>query len=422
MYMDLFDCRHGRVVFFDHRLREVMLFDPATGGRRHVVVPPVFDEKDIGVFNAAVICVAGDEGHVHGDCHTSPFQVVLIGIHDDNKRKGTNYPAEASVFVPSATAAIRYMCELSRPSTLVGDSVYWVFDGNEDGILKFDLDSHSLVNIELPDLLRYYSCSSSFKIMSTDDGSFGLAVLEYQKFEMWERKVGCDGVAGWVLQKTFQLNTILGLGPMGETDNLMLGYDEDDRVIYVRTDIGVCIIQLETMQFRNLGKDNFTTTAYYPYKSFYTAVSDLSVCERRIGGISRSLAKDGSIMVPASRGAGAVGDNAAAAAASTRTIPGGDMLDKSNSRVQGIDTGLVPSRVLTQTRVDVIFKKETETRSKLSKAWAKWFRSNGVPESKADCPHFRNAMKLTQQLGTRLPVPTGGELGGINLDAEEELS
>ena len=96
------------------------------------------------------------------------------------------------------------------------------------------------------------------------------------------------------------------------------------------------------------------------------------------------------------------------------------MLDKSNSRVQGIDTGLVPSRVLTQTRIDVIFKKETETRSKLSKAWAKWFRSNGVPESKADCPHFCSAMKLTQQLGTRFIAPTGNEIDGANLDASDE--
>ena len=85
-----------------------------------------------------------------------------------------------------------------------------------------------------------------------------------------------------------------------------------------------------------------------------------------------------------------------------------------------MDADIVPSRVLTQTRIDVIFKKEVETRSKLSKAWATWFRSNGVPESKADCPHFRTAMKLTQQLGTRLPVPTGDELGGINLDVNEE--
>ena len=87
---------------------------------------------------------------------------------------------------------------------------------------------------------------------------------------------------------------------------------------------------------------------------------------------------------------------------------------------QGMDADLVPIRVLTQTRIDVIFKKEMETRSKLSKAWAKWFRSNGVPGNKADCPRFRNALKLTQQLGTRFVVPTGDEIDGANLDASDE--
>ncbi|XBJ00089.1 hypothetical protein VPH35_020053 [Triticum aestivum] len=415
MNMDIFDCRHGRVVFFAQRLGEVVLFDPATGGRRCVVVPPVFHGKEIGVFNAAVICVSGDEGHVHGDCHTSPFQVVLIGIHDDNKRAFASvYSSETGTWGELiSTAAIRYMCELNRPSTLVGDSVYWVFDGNEDGILKFDLDRHSLVNIEMPDFM-YYNCSSSFKIMSTDDGSFGLAALEYQKFEMWEREVDCDGVAGWVLQKTFELNTILGLGPMGGCDNLMLGYDEDDRAIYVKTDIGVCIIQLETMQFRNLGKDNFTTTAYYPYKSFYTAVSDLAVCERT-GDLFAPLAND---YLLASWGVGAVGGNEAAT--SSETLPDGGTVGMSKHIDQGKDADPVPSRALKQTRIDVIFKKETETRSKLSKAWAKWFRSNGVPGNKADCPLFRSALKLTQQLGTRFIAPTGNEIDGANLDASDE--
>ncbi|KAF7107107.1 hypothetical protein CFC21_107787, partial [Triticum aestivum] len=245
------------------------LWNPATGCRCSVAVPPMFDDKEIVVWNGAVLCAAGDEGHVHGDCHSSP---ILIGIHRDNNRAFASvYSSEAGTWGELiSTAAIRNMYDLNRPGTLVGDSVYWVFDDHEDGILRFDLDRHSLFNIEMPDL-RYYRRPNSFKILRADDGSVGLAILEYQKFQMWERKVGSDGVAGWMLQKTFQMNTILGLGPMGGGDNLMLGYDEDDHEIYVRTDIGVCIIQLETMQFRNLGKDNFTTTEYYPYRSFYTA-------------------------------------------------------------------------------------------------------------------------------------------------------
>lgn len=93
---------------------------------------------------------------------------------------------------------------------------------------------------------------------------------------------------------------------------------------------------------------------------------------------------------------------------------------KSKQRDQGKDADPVPSRVLKQTQIDVIFNKETETRSKLSKAWAKWFRSNGVPGNKADCPLFRSALKLTQQLGTRFVAPTGNEIDSANLDASDE--
>nr|XP_051212364.1 uncharacterized protein LOC127330045 [Lolium perenne] len=108
----------------------------------------------------------------------------------------------------------------------------------------------------------------------------------------------------------------------------------------------------------------------------------------------------------------------AAASWSVGTVEGTP--GKSKNIDQGMDANLVPSRVLTQTRIDVIFKKEMETRSKLSKAWAKWFRSNGVPGNKADCPHFRNALKLTHQLGTRFVVPTGDEIDHANLEASDE--
>uniref|UniRef100_A0ACD5YXJ2 Uncharacterized protein n=1 Tax=Avena sativa TaxID=4498 RepID=A0ACD5YXJ2_AVESA len=430
--MELMGCRHGRVLFFDRRLYEILVWDSATGYRLSVAVPPMFDDKEIVVFNAAIVCAASDEGHVHGDCHSSPFQVILIGIHPDYNR---TFPSIYSSVYSSetrtwggliSTTGIRDtdfydMSEMDSPATLVGNSLYWLFDGPEDGMLIFDLDRQSLVCIEMPPDLRYYSCSSSFQVMPTDDSSSSLrlAILHYQKFEMWERKVDCDGVVGWVLQKTFQMNMILGLEPMGGRDNLIMGYDEDDHVIYVRTDIGVCMIQLETMRFKNLGKDNFTTTHYYPYRSFYTAVSDLAVCQRRVGGICAPVAKDDSRMAAASRGVEAVGGSNAAA--SSGTISEGGTFGKSKGIVQGMDIDLVPRRqVLMQTRIDVVFKKEMVTRSKLDKAWAKWFRANGIPGSKADCPHFRSAMKLTRQLGTCTHVPTGDGIDETDLGADEE--
>lgn len=343
--------------------------------------------------------------------------MILIGVHKDEDRAFASvYSSETGTWGDLiSTAAVRYMQTMTRPSTLVGDSLYWLFDDYEDGMLKFDLDRQILVNIDMPDL-RYYSGTCSFQVMPTEDDSIGLAILSRYDFEMWERKINCDGVAEWMLQKTIKLNTILALGPMGGCENLILGYDEDDHEYYVRTEIGVCMVRLESMQFKNLGKDNFTTTHYYPYKSFYTAVTDLAECERRIGGISAAL-EDDNYMTAASRGAEAVGGNVAAA--SSGTLPGGTF-GKPKHEVQARDADLVPSQVLTQTRIDVIFKKEMETRSKLNKAWAKWFRSNGIPGSKADCPHFRSAIKLTQQLGICFVVPTGDEIDDTTLEANNE--
>ncbi|SPT17093.1 unnamed protein product [Triticum aestivum] len=340
-----------------------------------------------------------------------------MGISDDYKQAFASvYSSESGIWGDIISIENREMYDLKQPSTLIGNALYWLFPGDDgEGILEFDLGRQSLANIEMPQGLVYYS-PRSLQVMVADGGCVGLAILSCYRFEMWERKVSCDdGVAGWVLQKTVQLNTILGLGPMGGLDNLLMGYDEVDHVIYIRTDIGFCMIRLESMQFWNLGKDNFSNTSYLPYRSFYTAVSDLAVCERRTGDVFAPLAND---YLLASWGVGAAGGNEAAT--SSETLPEGGTFGKSKHTDQGKDADLVPSRVLKQTRIDVIFKKETETRSKLSKAWAKWFRSNGVPAYKADCPHFRSALKLTQQLGTRLVAPTGNEIDGANLDASDE--
>jgi hypothetical protein len=178
-----------------------------------VVVPPLFDEKEVGVCTGAVVCAAGNEGHLHGDCHSSPFQVVLIGISDDYRRAFASvYSSEAGTWSDIISTANRRMYDLRRPSILVGNAVYWLFEGDGKGILVFDLSRQSLANIEMP--YMYYD-SPSLQVTVAKDGCIGLAILSYYRFDLWERKVSCHGVAKWVLQKSVELNTILGLGRMG---------------------------------------------------------------------------------------------------------------------------------------------------------------------------------------------------------------
>ncbi|KAK1664591.1 hypothetical protein QYE76_052750 [Lolium multiflorum] len=75
----LLDCRHGRLLFDDWKRRQLVVWDPITDDYRVVVEPPQFLESGFAViYSGAVLCAAGELGHVHGDCHSSPFQVVLL--------------------------------------------------------------------------------------------------------------------------------------------------------------------------------------------------------------------------------------------------------------------------------------------------------------------------------------------------------
>ena len=59
-----------------------MVCDPVTGG--HVRLPPIPSEFANVSFNGTVICAAGGEqGHVHGAYHSSPFKVVATAATID---------------------------------------------------------------------------------------------------------------------------------------------------------------------------------------------------------------------------------------------------------------------------------------------------------------------------------------------------
>ncbi|KAK1663858.1 hypothetical protein QYE76_052017 [Lolium multiflorum] len=97
----LLGCRHGRVLAIDQVRAEVVLFDPITGEQRRLPVPlrPGFQIRTVRYLNGAVVCAAGDQGHVHGSCHASPFKVVLVFMDSpDGRPRACVYSSETGIY------------------------------------------------------------------------------------------------------------------------------------------------------------------------------------------------------------------------------------------------------------------------------------------------------------------------------------
>uniref|UniRef100_A0A0A9AAK6 Uncharacterized protein n=1 Tax=Arundo donax TaxID=35708 RepID=A0A0A9AAK6_ARUDO len=104
----------------------------------------------------------------------------IVALFSDSWRGGfaSVYSSETgvwedSVVLPSDSESSPAMIIL-RPSTLVGNAVYWML--HRHGILKFDLDRQSLAVIELP--LDGDACATfMYQIMPAEGRQLDLAVL-----------------------------------------------------------------------------------------------------------------------------------------------------------------------------------------------------------------------------------------------------
>ena len=98
-----------------------------------------------------------------------------------------------------------------------------------------------------------------------------------KRIQLWDQTAVSDHVVSWVLQKTIQLDKLISLTPLMETrPTAIVGFDEDNNVIFLWTAIGVFMIQLESMKFTTLPKDNWAR-GYYPFTSFYTTGNNCSL-------------------------------------------------------------------------------------------------------------------------------------------------
>uniref|UniRef100_A0ACD5VCV1 Uncharacterized protein n=1 Tax=Avena sativa TaxID=4498 RepID=A0ACD5VCV1_AVESA len=133
-------------------------------------------------------------------------------------------------------------CDLGQtnPGVLVGNVLYWsskcvrasvtsVDLYGTDDIIEFDLDRQSLAVIKGP---PHLNASLKHQIIETDNGDVGLAMFSHGRLEMWQRKVNCHGGATWLLHKTVEMHTVLGLPPQVEgwmRGMVILGCDDEDK-------------------------------------------------------------------------------------------------------------------------------------------------------------------------------------------------
>ncbi|XP_047085030.1 uncharacterized protein LOC124696342 [Lolium rigidum] len=271
----LLGCRHGRLILLGGARKKVSVCDPITGELHRVCTPPDFTRYKF--LNVAVLCAAADQGHVHGSCHSSPFKVVMMSpCGEDDRPIACVYSSETGVWGHVISTTARCGLDDANPGILVGNVLYWssksVRVGSSyvslnltDDIIEFDLDRQSLAVIKGPPELNG---SLLHQIIQTDDGAVGLAVFSQGRFKMWERKANRHGGATWLLQKTVEMHTILGRPSPIKRSVAVLGYDEDNGVIFLHVGSTVYMVELMSMQSKKLYK-SYHSNRCYPFTSFY---------------------------------------------------------------------------------------------------------------------------------------------------------
>uniref|UniRef100_A0A0D3HBV1 F-box domain-containing protein n=1 Tax=Oryza barthii TaxID=65489 RepID=A0A0D3HBV1_9ORYZ len=200
-FYHMFAFRHGRALIYDRSLLQITVWDPVTGDRRAVDIPEPFGRRPVYVSNWAMRCV---DGHVHGGCHSSPFEVVVIGFNKYRRRLFT--------------------------------CVYSSDTGNWG---KFDLDTQIPAQI---DVLPEMHGDGGDQISPAEDG--GLLFLAVRDFSLnlWKHKINSDSAAaGWVLEKTIELDRLLPFEPRPDTDTPapmnILGFAEEHNVFILVQDV-----------------------------------------------------------------------------------------------------------------------------------------------------------------------------------------
>ncbi|KAB8112027.1 hypothetical protein EE612_049959 [Oryza sativa] len=280
---DLLGVRHGRALVHvntcRYSQRRLIVWDPVAGDRRAVAIPGGFRDRGVVVRAGEVRCVAGDgdPGHVHGGCHSSPFEVVILGTNKNRTHAfACVYSSETGIWGNVISAAVNFGDCICNFTTLVGNSLYCLLLGEQrTSFFQFDLDKQITAQIDVPPDMHpdgnghHRFGDTICRFAPAENGGLLFHVVTHYTLNVWKSETNADGVAGWVLEKTIELDRLLSLEPGPQkTAPMLLGFSEEHNVAFVCTYIGVSMIHLESMEFKSVSQR--MSLIYHPFTSFYT--------------------------------------------------------------------------------------------------------------------------------------------------------
>ncbi|VAI53882.1 unnamed protein product [Triticum turgidum subsp. durum] len=244
--------RHRLALFFVPVSLQVLVWDPVAGDQHRLPVPPEF-RLDLVVDSGAVLraAAAGDAG--------DHFQVVLVGSDPKQPTRvlASVYSSETGAWGDFISAPIssETFFFTGKPAVLAGDCLHWSVAAPGSGsrsILKFDLDRQSLAMELLPGDM-YTRGSPAFTVTRGEGGRMGFFFLSGFTAQLWSTVTDCDRAEIWEPGRIIELDKLLRLHSKKDPPH-MVGYAEENNVVFLWTVVGVFMVHLESLQFKRISK------------------------------------------------------------------------------------------------------------------------------------------------------------------------
>uniref|UniRef100_A0ACD6AQD1 Uncharacterized protein n=1 Tax=Avena sativa TaxID=4498 RepID=A0ACD6AQD1_AVESA len=113
---------------------------------------------------------------------------------------------------------------------------------------------------------------SEFWIVRAEGGGLGLLFHTGSSIQLWKRKTDHDGFATWAIGRTIELDKLLFLGSQEIPTMILalLGYAEENNVVYLWASGDVFMVHLESLQCKKLFEISYISHCH-PFESVYTA-------------------------------------------------------------------------------------------------------------------------------------------------------